>query len=292
MKKRAMKAWFVGLTMLALLGLLASASLAQVDGGLATQETVTQGDETSATAPEKKSYVFLPLVTYVGIPPSLPFSEDFGPDMSPDWQVFTRPGGPFANDWKWRPQWQQPPRYFYWPGEIGEEGRWTQFALSMLLGEDRQTWTDYEVVATIRDDYRRGDKGLTGLWFRGTYQDGVIGGYYVHMKPADNPPHNSNKLFLWRFPPGSRTLDDAELLQSFQYPGDIKFLNPYQMKVQVQGDRIRVWLKHNLEPESDYVMVFDVKDGTYSQGTIGLSAYKSMSFYYSVVVNPLSANNQ
>jgi len=287
-----MKAWFAGLTMLMMLGLLASASLAQVDGGLATVETVPQGHKTSAPAAKDDSYVFLPLVAYVGTPPSLPFEEDFGPDMSPDWQVFTQPGGPFADDWKWRPQFKDPPRYFYWPGEIGEEDRWTKFALSMLLGEDTQTWTDYEVIATVRDDYKRGDKGLTGLWFRGTYQDGVIGGYYVHMKPADNPPWNSNKLYLWSFPLGSRTLDDAQVIGSFQYPGDIRYLNPYQMKVQVQGDRIRVWFKHNLEPESDYVLAFDVRDGTYPRGTIGLSGYKSMSFFYSVEVNPLSAASQ
>jgi hypothetical protein len=288
MRKQAMKAWFAGLTMLAVLGLLASASLAQVDSGLTTPEAATQSNETRAAAATGDSYVFLPLVTYTGIPPSLPFRDDFGPDMSPDWQVFTLPGGPFANDWKW----QGKGFYWYWPGGIGEEGRWTKFALSMLLGEDRQTWTDYQIVATLRDDYSRGDKGLTGLWFRGTYQDGVIGGYCVHMKPADNPPWNSNRLYLWRFPPGSRSLDDAEVIGSFQYPGDIKYLNPYQMKVQVQGNRIRVWLKHNLEPESDYVLAFDEIDGTYGQGTVGLSAYKSKSIYYDIEVTPLSAASQ
>ena len=63
MKRQAMKAWFVGLTMLAMLGLLASASLAQVDGGVATTETVTQSDETNVTPETHDSSVFLPLVT-------------------------------------------------------------------------------------------------------------------------------------------------------------------------------------------------------------------------------------
>jgi hypothetical protein len=214
----------------------------------------------------RKGYrAYLPLVARPEEPvTTLPFVDTFA-QLSPNWVVFTTPTGPYANQWIWGPA----GLYWYDPDAGGHS--WDDFALSMYLSPGAQNWSDYQVVTALR---LRDDR-LGGLWVRGTYQGGNLGGYYVHIQPRNDT------VYLWRFPPGSTLVDDATVVNSNDYGPGINEQQWYNLKVVVQGNNIRAWLKSVGDPESAYRLLINWTDSnsTWMRGTVGLSAYKAFTVY-------------
>jgi uncharacterized repeat protein (TIGR01451 family) len=255
------------------------------------EATTAEGESlgpASATVTVSPHRAFLPLVHLDTTPvTTLPFVEDFGRSMSPDWQVFTQPGGPLANDW-----FHDPVRGLYWYDPYAQAPYWEYFALSMYLGSGSQTWSNYRVIAELKDSTPlEPTAGLVGIWVRGSYDNGRVGGYYVHLRPGDN------KVYLWRLKPGATDLQrDAEVVASQTYAPGIfrRTAYFYVLKVEVEGANIKAYLKYGADPDTSYVRLIDWTDpnATYPQGTVGLSGYRARAVYDSITVTPLAAGSQ
>jgi hypothetical protein len=275
MKGRQAIMWIVGL---AVLGLFVTASFAQDEEGQAVAPD-EKGDVSSATAGPQD--VYLPLVSYAVKPvTTLPFRDDFaGGVIDPGWQVYMPPIStePFA--WTSGPGGGRGIYYYDYPRGTN----WKDWALSMYAGEGAQWWTDYRIVASVKDSQAASESGgLAGIWFRGTYENGVLGGYYAVIK------RRINEVELWRLPPGSDELSDATRLYHDLYKPGISGGKFYNLKVEVRGANIQVWLKEQGAPDSTYRLAFNkVDDSPYLRGTVGLIAFKATAVFDDITVTPL-----
>jgi uncharacterized repeat protein (TIGR01451 family) len=214
--------------------------------------------------------VFLPAVVRSDKPATtLPFVDTFA-QLSPDWMPFATPTGPYADQWVWGPA-----GYYWYDPEAGGH-TWDDFALSMYQGTGATDWSDYQVVTRIR---LREDR-LGGVWIRGSYQGGQLGGYYVHIQPRDD------FVYLWRFPTGATRPDQASIVTKNDYGPKIDIQAWYDLKVVAQGNNIQVWLKSKDEPASAYRSIIDWTDSnsTWMKGTVGFSAYKTFAVYDEITV--------
>lgn len=211
---------------------------------------------------------------------TLPFEDTFDQGVASDWVVFLNYPGLSADSWDWTgvaPTWG---RYLY---DFEESTGGDNYALSMYLGPGSQAWTDYEVTTTIKNTREK----IAGLWIRGTYEErndlqgGQVGGYYVWMKPG------ASRVLLARITAGSQqyhVYDDV--LADVEYAAGIGTVAWFNLKVQVNGNNIKVWLKKSTD--SDYgAALIDVDDGTYAQGTVGFSAWRTYVLYDDIKVTPL-----
>jgi hypothetical protein len=288
--KQAIMAWIAGLALLTVLGLFVTVSSAHSANGLVSP--MLQGEQALALAPQEKkdissvamghsfvsteteSYIYIPLTTYSEKPATtLPFQDDFM-QLSPDWTVFLNYPGLTADDWYWTQG-----IYYYDPES------WEGYALSMYLGPGSDEWTDYQVIATVRN--RREKVG--GIWIRGTYEDlqdmdgGRVGGYYVMIKPQND------YVYLLRIRPETRQYFDAWEVASAIPDGGIGNRKWYHLKVAVEGNNIKVWLKEKGEPESAYEQLINYTDGSeaYMQGTVGFVGFRTNMVYDDITVTEL-----
>jgi hypothetical protein len=190
--------------------------------------------------------------------------------LSSDWVPFAKSGGPYADQWIWGSA------GYYWYDPKAGGHTWEDFALSMYLGPGAQEWGDVQVVARLR---LREDR-LGGVWVRGTYEGGKVGGYYAQIQPRND------YVYLWRLPPGSTRLDDAKVVRSNDYGPKIDEQHWYDLKVVAQGNNIKVWLKSMGESDSLYRLMIDWTDSssTWMKGTVGLVAYKTFTVYDKISV--------
>lgn len=278
--RQAIMAWTVGLGVLAMLGLFVTASSAQDEEGQAVAPDKTGDVSSAAGAPQD---VYLPLVSYAVKPVStLPFRDDFaGGVIDPGWQVYMPPESTEPLAWRSGPGGGR--GIYYYAYNLLPGTTWKDWALSMYMGEGAQGWTDYQIVASVKDALAGSESGgLAGIWFRGTYENGVLGGYYAVLK------RRINEVELWRLPPGSDQLSDATRLYHDLYKPGIDGGKFYKLKIEVRGANIQVWLKQQDEPDSAYRLAFNkVDDSPYLRGTVGLIAFKATAVFDDITVTPL-----
>jgi hypothetical protein len=277
-RTRTTAVWLAGLVLLAALGIVVAAGSAV---GPDAQAQAAPAMAASA-ALDDDFQIFLPLV--VRAPDTtLPFQDDFNNGLSADWVVFENYPGLTKDDWYWD---GEAPLWGFYVYNYDNGSGWENFVLSMYLGPGSQEWTDYEVVTTVKKTGAK-DK-LGGLWVRGTYEPsndmsgGNVGGYYVHIKPQDD------KVYLWRILPQDRQYQKAQVVaQGLYTPGIAK--QWFNLKVRVEGARIRAWLKQEGAPDSSYVQLIDWTDptGAYMKGTVGFSAWRTTYIWNDINVIPI-----
>ena len=223
---------------------------------------------------------YLPIMTYSRPKPVVKvlLDDDFGEGVSSDWTVFLNYPGLSTEDWYWYDGW-----YWYDP----DEGTgWRGYALSMYLGEGSSEWTDYEVVLRLANR----KENLAGLWLRGSYeamndnQGGRVGGYYLFIKPQDNI------VYLFRLNPATKTFYDVGSVVAARRYGPGIGRKPYDLKVEVRGANIKVWMKEYVESDDDYRFLIDWTDPneTYMQGTIGLATFRTVAAFDQIKVTSLA----
>jgi hypothetical protein len=261
-EKQATRVWLMMLCVVIILGLSLTMAL-ETDASLLVAE-----DQAVRALVTKSKTAFLPIASRMEPQTTLPFADDFGYNMSPDWMVY-----PFhGEDWK-----QDKNLDIYWCNyDSAETDRDDWWGMSMYLGPGSERWGDYEVTTVLKSSKAGSvNGGLAGIWLRGSYApNGTVGGYYVHIK------RNTDEVVLWRLRPGAQNLSQADLVRAEEYlPG--LGTRWFTMKVRVQGARISVWLKDAEESDSAYRFLFDWTDpnATYMQGTVGLSSYRSRAVY-------------
>ena len=217
-------------------------------------------------------------VTVLG---GLPYEENF--DVSPpaDWQPFLNYPGLSVDRW-----WVAGGVYNYDSLAVLPEN--TSFDLSIYNAPGAQGWTDYRIETRIKDvkDHNT-DRGLTGVWFRGTYQDagdmggGVIAGYYFYIKPSDD------YLYLIRTDPSVRTLHSQPIVANYYYAPRIGRKHWYDVIIEVRGSNIKVWFG---DEDDGIIQVFDWTDpdNAYPNGTVGFAEYYTASRYDYMRVEPLN----
>jgi hypothetical protein len=216
----------------------------------------------------------------------LPFEDDFTYGDS-NWQPFLNYPGLLAGHW-------------YWSGDMGvwglynydwlEPSEYQGFHLSLYDEPATENWTDYRVEIRMRDVKEDNlQKGLTGVWFRGTYEnsgqmDGkTVGGYYFYMKPADDG------LYLLRTPPANPTFASQVTVASYPWASRIGRKHWYKAIIEVRGANIKVWFEDDEDGVSNPTLVFNWTDPNpvWSSGTVGFSTYNTSSRFDYIRVLPL-----
>jgi hypothetical protein len=216
---------------------------------------------------------------------TLPFEDDFSNGVSPDWQPFLNWPGLSPNRW-------------YWVGELGSWGVYnydsllvlpenTSYDLSMYNATGAQNWTDYRIETRIKDvkDHNL-QRGMTGIWFRGTYEDSglmdgrVVGGYYFYMRPDDD------RLYLGRIRPADSAFNSWDVVGSYYYGPRIGRAHWYDVIIEVEGARIQVWFG---DERDGIIKVFDWTDpqAAWPNGTVGFAVYYTASRFDYMRVLPL-----
>ncbi len=219
----------------------------------------------------------------------LPFEDEFTSGLSPDWEPFTNWPGLSADRW-------------YWSGVVGSYGvynygwdevepGWTGYDMSIYNDEGAQAWTDYRIEVRLKDSKETGSEksGLTGVWFRGTYEDSgandgkLVGGYYVYMKPSNET------LYLMRTPPGNPTFASHTVQATRYWAPRIGRGHWYKFIIEVEGNHIQVWFEDDEDGTSNPVRVFNWTDSlnAWPQGTVGFATYYTTARYDYIRVEPL-----
>ena len=206
---------------------------------------------------------------------------------SPNWE-------PFLNYWRLNPeQWYYMPnggpdgsralRHNFAAG-VSRPDRGAHDALFMYKEAEAELWTDYTFTTDVIINADDGtDRGQVGVWFRGTHKESDeaglwVTGYYFTIKP-----YPSKYAFLMQLRTDEECADDCAYNYHFSNPmvleeknnDELKALgidlDPgrwYELKVEVQGARIRCYIDNKL--------VFDYTDNvgtTFEQGTVGFVTY-------------------
>lgn len=220
---------------------------------------------------------------------SLPFEDDFTFGVSDDWEPFLNWPGLDPGYWEWSGEvgsWGLM-NYDYAPDDLPE---YTGYNLFIYNAPGAQGWTDYRIEARIKDSKGvDATSGLTGVWFRGTYEDSglfdgkAVGGYYVYMKQADE------HLYLFRTPPDNPSFAAQELVASYAWAPGILTHKWYKLAIEVEGPRIQVWFEYDEDGISDPVKVFDYTEpaGAWTSGTVGLAVFRTIARFDSIYVLPL-----
>ncbi len=211
----------------------------------------------------------------------LPYEENFDVDPPVDWQPFLNYPGLSAARW-----WVAGGVYNYDSLAVLPEN--TGYDLSIYNAPGAQGWTDYRIETRIKDvkDHNT-QRGLTGVWFRGTYQDSglndgkEIAGYYFYIKPSDD------YLYLIRTDPAVRSLNSQPIVAKYYYAPRIGRKHWYDVIIEVRGPNIKVWFG---DDEAGIIPVFDWTDpdNAYPNGTVGFAEYYTASRYDYMRVKPLN----
>jgi hypothetical protein len=224
--------------------------------------------------------VHLPLIDY-NLPEPVSevlLDDDFGEGMSSDWVVFLNYPGLSTKDWYWYDGW-------YWYDRDSGTG-WRGYALTMYLGEGSNEWADYEVVARLANR----KENLAGLWLRGSYeamndnQGGRVGGYYLFIKPQDDV------VYLFRLNPETKLFYDVGSAVAARRYGPGIGRKPFDLKAEVRGANIKVWMKEYVESEDNYRLLIDWTDPnqTYMQGTVGFATFRTVTAFDQIKVTSLT----
>ena len=195
---------------------------------------------------------------------------------------------PFLNYWRLKPeQWYLQAgtgvdnstglRHTYWKGWEGDPGRGAHDALYMYRGAGAEQWTDYRLEGWVKMD--KGSK--MGFWVRGKYFPDVEGthveGYYIDWRP--NRPTDGVEIWSIKNSGGTAFhFSDPELIAVG--PASMTLGHWYHLAVEVEGDHIRVFV--------DGTQVLDHVDDRWSEGTVGLFAYKvEYGTWDNILVTPL-----
>jgi uncharacterized repeat protein (TIGR01451 family) len=208
----------------------------------------------------------------------LPYEENFDVNPPPDWQPFLNYPGLDADRW-----FAAGGVYNYDSTAVLPEN--TGFDLSIYNAPGAQGWTDYRIVTRMKDvkDHNL-QRGLTGVWFRGTYQDSgandgkEIAGYYFYIRP------DNDTLYLMRTDPSIRSLNSQPIIGSVVYGPRIGRKHWYDVIIEVQGPNIKIQFG---DPENGMIEAFNVTDSTYPNGTVGFAEYYTASRYDFMRVEPL-----
>jgi uncharacterized repeat protein (TIGR01451 family) len=220
-----------------------------------------------------------------GVP--LPFEDDFVYGDS-NWQPFLNFPGLVAGHW-------------IWSGQVGVWGlynydylvpsEYNGFHLSLFDEPGTENWTDYRVEIRLKDVKEDVglQKGLTGVWFRGTYEDSgamdgkTVGGYYFYIKPADD------HLYLMRTPPANPTFASQVAVASYPWAPGIGRKHWYKAIIEVRGANIKVWFEDDEDGIANPSLVFNWTDPSpaWSSGTVGFSTYNTSSRFDYIRVLPL-----
>ncbi len=279
----------------------------QVNAVRARLALAGQSDPASASVYVSPLRVFLPLVSRApALPPiyPLPWTDDFSNGISSEWQLFLnhrespeKGSTPLTAD------------LWAWSGELGVWGIYTydgythlndpyeSWALAVFNGPGAEEWTDYRLEVQLKDVKSRGNllSSLTGIWFRGTHtvqQDwggGDVTGYYLHIKPRQDETYRS-WVYLWRIKPNERKIYAGEIVASKEFPpGPVGIGRNtwYDLRVDVEGNRIRCFLKPSTETNYQLVLDWTDPNSTWMKGTVGLSAYATTARFGRVHVEPL-----
>ena len=219
----------------------------------------------------------------------LPFEEDFTDGLSEDWKPFLNWPG-------------LDPGYWSWAGVLGSWGlvnydynpdtlpAFSGYNMLIYDAPGAQGWTDYEIEARIKDAKEEDlTVGLTGIWFRGTYDDSgardgkTVGGYYFYMKQANDT------LYLMRTPPDNPTFGSHEVVATYTFSPIIILKHWYKVRIEVEGNHIQIWFEDDEDNISNPVKVFDFteSEGAWSAGTVGLAVYTTASRFDYIYVRPL-----
>jgi hypothetical protein len=220
---------------------------------------------------------------------TLPYEENFDVEPPTNWEPFTNFLALDANRW-----WAADGAYNYQWDRLQEQH--TYWDLSMLNAAGTELWTDYRIVARMKD-YKESDlrRGLSGVWFRGSYQNsGVldgesVGGYYLMMRPFSSDPVYTDRLFLMRIPKDDPAFDAASIVDVYHYSQEIDRDVWYDVVIDVEGGRIEVWFGRvqdgGLVKAIDWTDIFPV--GPWSSGTVGFVTYATTArFDYMRVLSP------
>ena len=228
-----------------------------------------------------KHYAFLPML--IKSPPAttpLPYEENFDTDPAQHWQPFLNWPGLDAERW-----WVQGGVYNYYSNRVLPEHK--GFDLSMFLGPGAQTWTDYRIEARIKDVKDHNLKsGLTGIWFRGTYEDSGamdgrrVGGYYFFMRP------NNDALYLDRINLDDSQFNSMSLIGTHYYKPGIGRKNWYDVVIEVRGFNVKIWFGDDNDGMTQVFNWTDAKQ-LWPQGTVGFATYFTMSRFDYIRVLPL-----
>ncbi|HSR34290.1 MAG TPA: family 16 glycoside hydrolase [Anaerolineae bacterium] len=215
----------------------------------------------------------------------LPFEDEFS-NESPDWHRFDN--WPGLSPWHW--DWGgQPGVWGIWGYDWTEPTEYTGYSLLIYNDPAAEGWTDYEVELRLRDskdDFLQ--KGLSGLWLRGTYQDSgaedgkTVGGYYVYMKVSDN------RIYLMRTPPGDPSFASQVIVASGPTVS-IRRDRWYKLIVRVKGANIQVWFENDEDSVDNPVAVLNWTDPNpaWSSGTVGLAVYNTTARFDYIRVLPV-----
>lgn len=241
-----------------------------------------QSDPVSSSVQVDLARAYLPQVLrWVG--PAmhpLPWEDDFAEGLSPGWQPFVNWPDLNANRW-----WVTGGVYNYASDKVLPE--YTSYDLSMFNADGTQGWTDYRIETRLKDVKDHNLKqGLTGLWFRGTYQDsglmdgGIVGGYYLYMRPENNT------LYLTRIKASESKFRQMETVATYYYAPRIGRKHWYDVIVEVQGANIQIWFGDEVD---GMVKAFDWTDpyNTWPEGTVGFATYYTASRFDYIRVLPL-----
>ncbi len=219
----------------------------------------------------------------------LPFEEDFTDGLSEDWKPFLNWPGLDPGYWSWagvQGSWGIV-NYDYDPDTLPE---YKGYNMLIYDAPGAQGWTDYEIEARIKD--AKGENtsvGLTGIWFRGTYQnsgamDGkTVGGYYFYMKQGNET------LYLMRTPPNNPTFGSHVVVGTYTFGPGIILKHWYKVRIEVEGGHIQIWFEDDEDNVSNPTKVFDFTEteGAWSAGTVGLAVYTTTARFDYIYVRPL-----
>lgn len=227
-------------------------------------------------------YLLATTTSTVTVGGGLPFEDDFTDGVSSDWQPFLNWPGLSEDRWFWH-SWGY---YGYDTFEVLPAN--TNYDLSIYNGEGAQEWTDYRIEAKLKDSKEDEGlkRGLTGIWFRGTYEDSgamdgkTVGGYYVYMKPPDE------NLYLMRVKPGEDAFNTQEVLAKYYYAPRIGRRHWYDLIIEVEGTHIEVWFGDETDGMFKAFNYVDAQN-TWPHGTVGFATYYTTAYLDYIRVLPL-----
>jgi uncharacterized repeat protein (TIGR01451 family) len=274
------------------LELIYEVQTSDVTGTYANSVIATVSDGLPMTAPGSASVEVLEPVL---------LEENFSTPSS-HWQ-------PFLNYWRLNPE-----QWYYMAGGgpdgsralrhnfaagVSRPDRGAHDALYMYKEPGSELWTDYvfetDVIINADDGTNRGQ---VGVWFRGTHQESDTSGLWVTGYYFTIKPYPSKSAILMQLRTDEECADDCDYNYHFSNPMVLQEkendqledlginLDPgrwYELKVEVQGARIRCYI--------DDKLVFDYTDNvgtTFLQGTVGFVTYIAYDARFdNVSVTPL-----
>lgn len=239
---------------------------------------VLPGASAEGGAAALDSILFLPIAR--SSPPVL-FADDFESGIG-QWT-------PFLNYWRLNEeQWYHDKDRGFgtghayahkWSNGVDNPKRGAHDALTMLLVPGSQNWSNYRVRVKFRAQSGR----QAGVWFRGTYRDVETSGQWLtgYYFTVDVRNEGTGRAKLWQLRTTAEHGDEPKDYYWYHFSNPLFLVDKqlttsvnheewHEMRVEVQGPRIKCWVDDELA--IDYV---DNVGDVFLKGTIGLYVYGS-----------------